>query len=415
MKRFILSSLILFIAFLAGFHVLSLWRGSYPYGTNFSPETLLKAARLAPSNPDPFYRLAVFHQWEINNLDVNKSLGYLWKAIERNPLAQEYWLSLTKILQRKGEWKASENALGNALLVFPTGYRGRWISGNLLVQQGEYEKAIPHFSYILTHYPSQSSLVFDVWGKAVSDPDFLLERLVLPTPSSLGQFLSYLYEEGNKSMAQKVWQKRVSLGYKADRTETLRHMEFLISRGEINEAHRVYTARLTEEGQPAPSEGNLIVNGGFEKSQVWGGSFDWKIEAVAGAQVSFDHLVAFEGKSSLKITFNGKENVDFRHVYQLVCWKPNQEYLLRARVKTKDLTTKSGIKFEAIGMGPPFYAASESLTGDNGWRELAISFRTPGTSQGGVIRVRREQTEKFDRFISGAVWIDNFQLTERKR
>ena len=125
--------------------------------------------------------------------------------------------------------------------------------------------------------------------------------------------------------------------------------------------------------------------------------------------------MAFEGKRSLKIVFNGKENVDFRHVYQFVALKPNSEYVLKAHMKTKAVTTKSGIRIEISGVGPAFYGASESLIGDNGWKELMIAFRTPPQSQGGVVRVRREKTDKFDRFISGTVWIDNVSLAERKQ
>jgi hypothetical protein len=83
-------------------------------------------------------------------------------------------------------------------------------------------------------------------------------------------------------------------------------------------------------------------------------------------------------------------------------------------MKTKAITTKSGLKIEISGLGPSFYGASESLIGDNGWKELTVAFRTPPQSQGAVVRVRREKTDKFDRYISGTVWIDDVQLKEQK-
>ena len=33
-------------------------------------------------------------------------------------------------------------------------------------------------------------------------------------------------------------------------------------------------------------------------------------------------------------------------------------------------------------------------------------------SQGGQVRIRRERTEKFDRLISGEVWVDDVHLSE---
>jgi len=203
-----------------------------------------------------------------------------------------------------------------------------------------------------------------------------------------------------------------SLGYKSDRRETIRHIDFLISRQELAEAAQVWKARLQEEGRAVPSDGNTVTNGGFEREKVLGGGFDWRIGNVAGTEISLDHAVAFEGKNSLKIAFGGKDNVDFHHVYQYVALKPNTDYLLKTHMKTEGITTKSGLKMEVLGLGPRYYEASESLTGDTGWKELTVSFRTPALSQGGMIRVRRARTDKFDRFIAGTVWLDNVQIRE---
>jgi tetratricopeptide (TPR) repeat protein len=415
MKRLFFSILVVIISLAAGYHILFIWRGISLYQTNPSKESLLKAVQLNPSNPDPFYRMGLFYQWDIRNIDLKESLNYLRKAIERNPLEQPYYLNFAKVLHRMGEKDASEKALEKAILVFPTAYQGRWVSGNLLLQEGLLEKALPHFTYILAHYPNQSGLVYDILFKAVNDTDFVLERVVPKDPSSMNQYLAYLYEIGDKESAKKAWEKRASYGLKNDRKETLRHIEFLISESDLNGAFQVWKARLREEGLSIPSDGNLITNGGFEKKEILGGGFDWKITNLPGAEISFDHSMAFEGKSSLKIVFDGKKNVDFHHVYQFVALKPSSEYILKAQMKTKALTTKSGIKIEISGVGSSFYGASESLIGDNGWRELTVAFRTPSQSQGGLVRVRREKTDKFDRYISGTVWLDHVSLTERKQ
>ena len=414
MRRLFFSILILFISLVAGYQILSIWKGFSLYQTSPSKENLLKATQTLPSYPDPLYQLGLFYQWDIRNTDLKESLNYLLKAIEKNPLEQQYWLNLAKVFQRMGENRASQKALENAILLFPAGYHGRWVAGNILLQQGDLERALPHFSYILTNYPNQSSMVYDVLGKAMDDPDFVLEKLLPKNPSSLRQYLSYLYEAGDKEVAQKAWQERDLFAFRPDRNETLRHIDFLISRGEMNEAFLIWKARLQEEGLSVPSDGNLITNGGFEKEKILGGGFDWKIGKVSGAEISFDPSMTFEGKSSLKIVFNGKENVDFAHVYQFVPLKPDTEYLLKANMKTQAVTTKSGLKIEILGIGSAFYKASEPLIGNNEWRELIIAFRTPAQSQGGLVRVRRERTDKFDRFISGTIWLDGFSLKEKK-
>jgi hypothetical protein len=413
MKRILFPVLAVVVSLAAGYSILCLWRGISLNPINPSKENLLIAIRLNPANPEPYYRLGLFYQWDIRHIDLEESARYFRKAIERNPLEQEYWLQLAKIFQRIGENAVSHRALENAIRVFPTGYRGRWMSANLFLQQGDVEKALLHFSYILAHYPNQSSLVYDVLEKAVDDSDFVLERIVPKDPSSFRQYLSYLYGMGDQASARKAWAKRLSFGYRADRGETLRHIEFLISQGEFNEAFQVWRARFQEEGLSPSSESDLITNGDFGKDEILGGGFDWKIENVSGTLVSFDPSIAFEGKRSLKIVFTGKENVDFYHVYQFVPLKSNTEYVLRANMKTQAVTTKSGLKIEVLGAGQSFHSVSETLAGDNEWRKLIVSFRTPAPIQGGLVRVRREKTDKFDRYISGTVWIDHVSLTEK--
>lgn len=414
MKRLLFSILILLLSVITGYFVLSIWMGVSLYRENTSLEDLKKAARLTPSNPDPYYRMALYHEWNIQEINPERSLHFLKKAIEYHPLEQQYWIQLAKLFFRMGQKEASEKALDKAVFVFPTGYQGRWLSGNLFLQQGAIERAIPHFTYILIHYPNQAYLVYEVLRKSLVDPDLIFEKVVPKDPASTSQFLAYLYEMGMKDSAKKVWQKKTLLGHPMSREETVRHIEYLIGAGDLREAFDLWKERIRKEGLPLGTEGELITNGGFEKDSLLGGGFDWKMSRVPGAEVSIDPAKAVEGRRSLRIAFDGKENVHFHHVSQYVALKPETDYLLKAKLKTYGLTTKSGLKVEILGVGPSFYKASESLTGDHDWKELEISFRTPARCQGGLVRFRREKTDKFDRFISGVVWIDQVSLREQR-
>lgn len=414
MKRYLRSFLLVALSLLIGYHTVNVWRGFTLSVEGTSKEDLLKAIRLTPANPDPFYRLGVLYQWSLLQADLEKAKYHLIEAIERNPLGQEYWLALARVFQRMGNGAAFERAVENALRVYPAGYDGRWAAGNLLLQQGASERAFAHFSYLLSHYPGQSGAIYDLLVGMTHDTEMILNKIVPESPSPLSQYIAYLYEIGDKASAKKAWDKKVSLGHPRDLAETLRHIEFLISREEITEAYRVWKQRLREEGLPVPEGGNVITNGGFEKEKILGGGFDWRIGTVSGAVISRDSARLFEGKQALRIAFDGKENVDFHHVSQFVPLKPNTDYVLRASIRTEGITTRSGVKMEVLGVGASFQGVSESLTGDSGWKETTIAFRTPALAQGGMVRVRREKTDKFDRFIGGKVWLDNIRLTEGK-
>jgi len=132
----------------------------------------------------------------------------------------------------------------------------------------------------------------------VDDRDMILEELVPKDPSSLKHYLSYLYETGDAGSASKAWEKRALFGFEPDWSETLRHIDFLIAKGELNKAYDLWRTKPREAGPHSQGDGNLITNGGFEREGELGTGFDWKIEAVAGAEISIDSGVSFEGKRS---------------------------------------------------------------------------------------------------------------------
>lgn len=414
MKRYLILISVIGIASLTGIHILSLWRGVFHSQRAFNQDQLLQAAQIDLDNPDPFYRLSVLHRWDLRYMDLKKSKDYLQQAIKRTPLQQDYWLHLATLFQNMDQKEESELALEKALIVFPTGYRGRWMAGNLLLQQGAYQKALRHFSYLLAHYPDESRSIYDLWEAVAKDSDFILEKLIPKDYPSLHQYLTYLYEEREKDKARKVWNRIESLGYQPDQKDTARYVEFLITQGEVKEAFQVWRTKAAAEGIPLPTDGNLINNPGFEAEKSLGGGFDWTINQTPGAVVSIDHSVAFEGKRSLKIRFNGSEDVEFHHVHQWIPWSPHTDYQLKVNMKTEGVTTRSGPKMEVSGIDSVLYGVSESLTGDNDWKELRIAFRTPGQSQGGLLRVRRQKTKNSDRFISGTIWIDDVRLFEAR-
>jgi hypothetical protein len=412
MKRYLILILVIGVASLTGIHILNLWRGVSHSRRAFNQDQLLLAAQIDLDNPDPFYQLSVLHQWDLRHMDLRKSNDYLRQAIKRTPLQQDYWLHLAMIFQNMDQMEDSERALEKALFVFPSGYRGRWIAGSLLLQQGAPEKALPHFSYILAHYPDESRSIYDLWQVVAKDSNFILEKLIPKDYASLRQYLIYLYEEREMEKAQKVWKRIESLGYQPDQKDTIRHIKFLISQGELKEAFQVWRTQVAVEEASIPADGNLVNNPGFEIEKSLGSGFDWTIDQTPGAAVSIDHSVAFEGKSSLKILFNGRENNDFYHVYQWIPWKPHTDYYLKVHMKTEGMTTQSGPKMEVSGIDSALYGASASLTGDNDWKELRMAFRTPTQSQGGLLRVTRQKAKNSDRSISGTVWIDDVRLFE---
>ena len=102
MKRLTISILVLFSVLLAAYFILRIWRGVHLLGLSPSKENFLETVRLIPLSSDPFYRMSLFHEWEMKIVDPQESLKFLSGAIERNPFEQRYWLNLAELLHLLG-------------------------------------------------------------------------------------------------------------------------------------------------------------------------------------------------------------------------------------------------------------------------------------------------------------------------
>jgi hypothetical protein len=164
-----------------------------------------------------------------------------------------------------------------------------------------------------------------------------------------------------------------------------------------------YAARGNAEGYPAT---NRIFNGGFERESA-GGVFDWRIDPRAGVKATFDGDQPHEGKRSLKLAFDGTENVGDVGVLQQVYLAPGH-YVFRAHVRSQRLKTDQGVAFSVRFDPSPnqLDVTTEAVRGTVDWTSEAAEFDAP--KEGGVVSVRvlRKPSLKFDKLVSGQLWID---------
>jgi hypothetical protein len=132
------------------------------------------------------------------------------------------------------------------------------------------------------------------------------------------------------------------------------------------------------------------------------------IQTASGVETEYDYRNKTEGERSLRLRFTGDENVDFRHVAQVVPVKPRTRYLLTSDISTEGVTTRNGIGWEVYCKGLDTF--SEAYTGTVGWTQSRFEFDTPSDCGYVGIRIRRQKSDKLDNLISGDVWIDNVKL-----
>jgi len=157
---------------------------------------------------------------------------------------------------------------------------------------------------------------------------------------------------------------------------------------------------------------SLIWNGGFE-NELLGRGFDWKTQKADGVSIDFDWEKRFQGTKSLRVEFDGKHNVDFYHVSQVITLEPDTDYLLTSYMATREITTRNGISWEVYCYPTgSMTKATEPLTETAEWKRVELSFHTPSDCKSILLRLRRYKSPKLDRYISGTAWVDDVKLSK---
>lgn len=163
---------------------------------------------------------------------------------------------------------------------------------------------------------------------------------------------------------------------------------------------------------PIFEDDNLIVNGSFEyePGSAWD---DWQIREVYGAYISVDNTTSAAGNNSLKIVFDGTKDVNFGHVIQKVKVNGGAKYLLTGYIRTKNITSKSGIRM--VLSSKTLRKDTEPFLGTHDWTSFTIDFDAPEDCDTVNITVYRKGLGTVKKeLISGTVWIDGLQLFERQ-
>ena len=362
----------------------------------------LKYIELSPSfnssNAEVSYRLARIYQLLMIGDEYQVQELYR-NSLRHNPLHTSSWLGLTETYSESGEEDKARITLRRALELIPSSIGLLWESSLLAISLGDIDLALNKLRVVAQADPGRRIRVFDLSGQIVSDPNLILERVV--TDEILGDYLKYLIAKDIQDETYPVWERMHMEGNIPDET-ALAYVDYLLRKGDPGEAKIIWAGLYPDSGN-----NSLVWNGSFEMDSV-GRGLDWRIGKPEGADIDFDYGNKTRGDRSVKITFSGKNNIDFHHVRQPVPVDPDSNYLLTADISTRDITTRDGLRLQVYCKGMNEF--SEMYTGTIDWTTARISFVTPHDCNVINISLRRIKSRKLDNLISGEAWIDNVNL-----
>ena len=332
------------------------------------------------------------------------------KSIRNRPLSATAWLDFAEVKIRQGKPEQAGKYIAVAREMWPHRRVVSWKAAMLWIQLGENDKALAALKSYLESKPEHVQRVAVLASRLQADPDRLLDSLipnVIPDKKKpnfyMRSILYYAMNQGNLALADAAWQ-RINLEFLEDKTFNS-YMNFLVSEKQRDRALSIW------QQVSGYSSLEQITNGGFENKPEWSG-FDWKTSKVKGAKIIRDDGIAFEGKYSLRIDFNGTENIDFKDTWQLIPVEPGETYRVQGFWRGAYITTRSNpyFQFYSVGAEKNNLSASEPkrLTWD--WEKFEVELTVPTDAWFAIFRLRRDESTSLDNEIAGSIWMDQIEI-----
>ncbi len=324
--------------------------------------------------------------------------------LERDPAGGYNWLDL-------GESFEAHQQLDLARVSFLRGVElGPHIpfflmrAANFHFRQSEYREGLALMVKSVRGNPDYQESAFSSYTQ-YAIPQVDVFELGLGSQATAQAYLRSLVRAGNIDSADTTWRWLSGKGW-ADDPLAAEYVQGLANAGEFASAVSAWAEYATgvERGFP---KGDSVFNGGYEAPPS-GSPFDWRLLGTRGVRVSFDDRVKAAGSRSVRLDFDGTENITAIGISQGV-WLPPGRYRLRALVKTDRITTREGVALSVSGNGVE--VITESRVGTSDWAAVEREFDVPPDAGLLQLKVVRPRSFRFDNQIAGTAWIDEVSIT----
>ncbi|MHB8412420.1 MAG: tetratricopeptide repeat protein [Candidatus Acidiferrales bacterium] len=383
------------------------------YGRSTDPRNWVRAARLEPRNPAYWHQLGVYEEWDVARGSLSQASDHLKRAAALDPWSDANWMDLANIDEALGNTKATTADYRQAEWAYPASPQVSWQFGSFLLRQKDFLGASAHLRRALAADPNLTAPALALCTRT-GQPLSSIFRDILPTQKVYYlAALDYFVSQTNPDAALESWHRLLTLKTPLPMSASFPLLEETIHTGRIAQASQIWQQALHKSNWPANNAQNasLVFNGGFEH-HILDGGFDWRVVPMPGVTFKRDSSIAHAGKRAMRITFDGTLNLDFQNFYELVPIEPGHQYHFSAYLRTRGISTDSGIGFvvfDPLHCSAPQRSTS-TLIGTHPWTLLAANISTaPGTNLI-EIALRRKPSEKFDNKLSGTVWVDDVTL-----
>jgi tetratricopeptide (TPR) repeat protein len=374
---------------------------------------LARATRLEPGNAENWYLLGRYWQFNMGDPDSDKAISAYRNSLSFDPHSAETYIDLATAYEGLDDIANARDNFLKAKKAYPLSAEVCWRLGNFYLRQGELDLAFAQIRESVEADPSRGGEAFSRCLRVEPDIKAVLAQALPENPSVYLEIIHDLSDEGRTTEALIVWDRLAAMKPSFSLGEIDVFVGALRARREITDASHVWKqavnfAGMGEVGDPAAS---VLWNGGFE-SGFRNSGYAWFFDAnTRGVQIQLDSREKHSGSQSLRLTFDGKSDINFADVCHVVPVAPLATYKFSAWVQTRELTTDQGLRFRIQSTdqgGTPVFTSD--VRGTQTWTEVEIPWSADAGAYEAQVCIARLPSDQPDNRIRGAAWVDDVSL-----
>jgi hypothetical protein len=328
---------------------------------------------------------------------------FAWQ-LQREPLDAYRWLDRASIAHSRGvETDAVRQHVEAAVSVQPNAREINWRAATMAIRLGHLESAQAYLRSWLQDQPRQTDRALFVAARWIEDPDDLLDRILPEGEEYLAAALAFARRAGRMDLAERTWSRLSGLGV-TDGT-LFDFVELALAEGDHALAIAVWQSRFPgfEAGQ--------VPNGDFRDPLGTGRGLDWDTRMPKGAAATRDQEEFVTEPASLRIDFDGSENLQLQRPAVRIPVDPGiTRWEISGYWRAQRLTTR-GIPYLVARAAGERWVREDVPGASFDWTPFRIEVENPSGVPMLEFELRRDRPGvDFDRYLSGQIWVDSLRL-----
>lgn len=349
--------------------------------------------------------------WRVDPEAADRALA---RELLRYPIDPHAWLLRASIARHYQQPETTLMAhLTAAVSSQPGSSNVQWQAAMIALATEHRSLAEHQLKLWLEDRPNMTGRALFIAARWIDSPAELINRILPRGETYLIEAMNHARRQQNPALARAVWE-RLDPPRDPEAAVLEDYLATMLAAGDHAQVMNVWR-RLDPLYRPGS-----VPAGHFNHTLAALPVFNWRTRMPAGASLAHEPVpdAPWRGNPgsdpdahALRLRFDGSENINFRHLAVSFPVPQPGRYRLSGWWRAEGLTTRSLPFLQASTRQTRWSTTVEVPQAGFAWQPFALDLNIEQEMETFTLRIMRADTDAFDRYIAGSLWLAALELT----